>query len=78
MPQAAAFGRLCVETASALPDCVSLIAAAFGRLCVETLIFAKPFFDTSAAAFGRLCVETLWQILSDGCVKGSRFRAAVC
>ena len=32
----AAFGRLCVETASVPPTIVSKTPAAFGRLCVET------------------------------------------
>ena len=36
MMVAAAFGRLCVETAE-LVDCgIRAVAAAFGRLCVET------------------------------------------
>ncbi len=34
---AAAFGRLCVETANRPSIVRSLIAAAFGRLCVETM-----------------------------------------
>ena len=39
--QAAAFGRLCVETANRPSIVRSLIAAAFGRLCVETFDFNK-------------------------------------
>ena len=35
---AAAFGRLCVETAYALGKTLSIAAAAFGRLCVETFV----------------------------------------
>ena len=34
--QAAAFGRLCVETESRLNAYLFCFAAAFGRLCVET------------------------------------------
>ena len=35
-PQAAAFGRLCVETVQVSVSLVGFLAAAFGRLCVET------------------------------------------
>ena len=35
--QAAAFGRLCVETNKALSILAVCSAAAFGRLCVETI-----------------------------------------
>ena len=55
---AAAFGRLCVETANRPSIVRSLIAAAFGRLCVETLRASHRIFVRIAAAFGRLCVET--------------------
>ena len=34
--QAAAFGRLCVETSAKIFVVYVVIAAAFGRLCVET------------------------------------------
>ena len=36
--QAAAFGRLCVETALAVNVTICCAAAAFGRLCVETAL----------------------------------------
>ena len=36
MAEAAAFGRLCVETVTVLAEHEGLKAAAFGRLCVET------------------------------------------
>ena len=35
--EAAAFGRLCVETQSKEQAAQAIIAAAFGRLCVETI-----------------------------------------
>ena len=57
---AAAFGRLCVETKISFANSPNEPAAAFGRLCVETLyrlILLQPL--VKAAAFGRLCVETL-------------------
>ena len=56
--EAAAFGRLCVETNYCRRCFGSSWAAAFGRLCVETfsvILLSKISF---AAAFGRLCVET--------------------
>ena len=55
---AAAFGRLCVETALIWLLRWYFLAAAFGRLCVETI---RSFINRGmpdAAAFGRLCVET--------------------
>ena len=55
---AAAFGRLCVETALPFPHSISRDAAAFGRLCVETCIIFSLILNLEAAAFGRLCVET--------------------
>ena len=55
---AAAFGRLCVETAVGDFKEYKTIAAAFGRLCVETMILSSRLTVTVAAAFGRLCVET--------------------
>ena len=55
---AAAFGRLCVETLKADPIYHEVLAAAFGRLCVETPITISSKKTLSAAAFGRLCVET--------------------
>ena len=41
---AAAFGRLCVETAAQKGEGTDSLAAAFGRLCVETyhLIICAP------------------------------------
>ena len=56
--QAAAFGRLCVETGVERLHVLPLFAAAFGRLCVETLKIYFFFSLLIAAAFGRLCVET--------------------
>ena len=58
MVQAAAFGRLCVETPAPAPGATSATAAAFGRLCVETWVFDQLMGLVVAAAFGRLCVET--------------------
>ena len=58
MLKAAAFGRLCVETAQKKMLKNGLIAAAFGRLCVETLDGQADGKQIIAAAFGRLCVET--------------------
>ena len=55
---AAAFGRLCVETAAAPTKSPAPNAAAFGRLCVETLSCCFRLAWGFAAAFGRLCVET--------------------
>ena len=56
---AAAFGRLCVETPIKSAAIYSRRkAAAFGRLCVETLITHHLINVEVAAAFGRLCVET--------------------
>ena len=55
---AAAFGRLCVETASNGKGIPLNLAAAFGRLCVETTFRPRTEQSASAAAFGRLCVET--------------------
>ncbi|SNU78712.1 Uncharacterised protein [Neisseria zoodegmatis] len=55
---AAAFGRLCVETLRVCSSGEDGMAAAFGRLCVETSAFGRIFFGLIAAAFGRLCVET--------------------
>ena len=58
MAGAAAFGRLCVETPSAIGNNNDGSAAAFGRLCVETQIMIYVLSLKLAAAFGRLCVET--------------------
>ena len=61
--EAAAFGRLCVETPR-LPKVSNNAtnkAAAFGRLCVETSTVGVFSTLNNAAAFGRLCVETsIW------------------
>ena len=56
---AAAFGRLCVETLITHHLINVEVAAAFGRLCVETN-FTDVYSELGddAAAFGRLCVET--------------------
>ena len=56
--EAAAFGRLCVETLSTVATGKYTGAAAFGRLCVETLMALLESEKADAAAFGRLCVET--------------------
>ena len=57
---AAAFGRLCVETCFQLFRELNIpAAAAFGRLCVETEQFDLEGTRKQAAAFGRLCVETV-------------------
>ena len=76
--QAAAFGRLCVETSKKSNLFIKIEAAAFGRLCVETRLNAQLKLNMPAAAFGRLCVET-HHIYSLGDPRdGSRLRAAVC
>ena len=54
--EAAAFGRLCVETLQALTVDEQTAAAAFGRLCVET-----SFLVICAVVMG-------WQPPSGGCV----------
>ena len=66
MFQAAAFGRLCVETLSAIHLLLQhlKVAAAFGRLCVETQSEIELNERILAAAFGRLCVETRLNLLS--------------
>ena len=57
--EAAAFGRLCVETTRETFILAVLdAAAAFGRLCVETTDIVVVAGRPGAAAFGRLCVET--------------------
>ena len=56
---AAAFGRLCVETAFEILNWCRECAAAFGRLCVETFDEIWGNSLSRAAAFGRLCVETI-------------------
>ena len=48
---AAAFGRLCVETLEGLPDGDYVAAAAFGRLCVETNAVR---YNTISASSSRL------------------------
>ena len=78
MGYAAAFGRLCVETAAIPREFKLLAAAAFGRLCVETIHTLKATMERQAAAFGRLCVETRPETFLDGAVNSSRLRAAVC
>ena len=54
----AAFGRLCVETASRRIPAHCVYPAAFGRLCVETNRILPFGAFVPPAAFGRLCVET--------------------
>ena len=56
--QAAAFGRLCVETIAYIVTILDSSVAAFGRLCVETKEAGQGSDTNLAAAFGRLCVET--------------------
>ena len=58
LANAAAFGRLCVETEQLQSITKKLDAAAFGRLCVETVGWWCQSNGEEAAAFGRLCVET--------------------
>ena len=74
----AAFGRLCVETRTAITQTRTATPAAFGRLCVETLPECSVVDQMSAAAFGRLCVETLNALLLNSFQVVSRLRAAVC
>ena len=78
IPEAAAFGRLCVETLIPCDQLCTPNAAAFGRLCVET--DEQNFFINAwkAAAFGRLCVETDVIMRLNAERIGSRLRAAVC
>ena len=76
--QAAAFGRLCVETHQRCVRLLRALAAAFGRLCVETTDKATRLRAKAAAAFGRLCVETPGRMVSSSGGSGSRLRAAVC
>ena len=75
---AAAFGRLCVETARRFKQICNISAAAFGRLCVETLAAVSLRRNDIAAAFGRLCVETVQTARRGARVFRSRLRAAVC
>ena len=55
----AAFGRLCVETATEPMKFGTSEPAAFGRLCVETCKYQPAWRCFRPAAFGRLCVETV-------------------
>ena len=55
---AAAFRRLCVETASEISGYAPIATAAFRRLCVETAYELADGELLFAAAFRRLCVET--------------------
>ena len=75
---AAAFGRLCVETAFLFALSAAVLAAAFGRLCVETTLQEDVQTAIRAAAFGRLCVETVNPRLDYNHKASSRLRAAVC
>ena len=54
----AAFRRLCVETATDLPQKPNSNPAAFRRLCVETIFAITLIRRVLPAAFRRLCVET--------------------
>ena len=57
--QAAAFGRLCVETAwRVVNQNLEINAAAFGRLCVETSHRRSYMMGDVAAAFGGLCGDS--------------------
>ena len=76
--QAAAFGRLCVETFGDGNEVDLNPAAAFGRLCVETSQCDQARQKHGAAAFGRLCVETPKARPRTHTLHGSRLRAAVC
>ena len=76
--EAAAFGRLCVETCFFCSVFSGGMAAAFGRLCVETHEAKSAVCFTKAAAFGRLCVETLDKKGKKVQRNSSRLRAAVC
>ena len=75
---AAAFGRLCVETAgSKTPEIVEWQPPSGG--CVLKPV--PSFADTAkvgAAAFGRLCVETKGKKQEMQVFDISRLRAAVC
>ena len=76
---AAAFGRLCVETARQNVLVWVILAAAFGRLCVETEMKGTLSPEgKKAAAFGRLCVETPKTLARKKKKGSSRLRAAVC
>ena len=78
LKNAAAFGRLCVETDKLNNSEYYSQAAAFGRLCVETVLSDDPEKFDEAAAFGRLCVETLVSTFLICFKVSSRLRAAVC
>ena len=77
LPEAAAFGRLCVETLKDVGWTPEQIAAAFGRLCVETAqsmhcsaLMPQP--PSGGCVLKRYCAFGLWFSF------GSRLRAAVC
>ena len=76
--QAAAFGRLCVETISAVTATTISGAAAFGRLCVETPIRAAKSRPGNRQPPSGGCVLKHVSQKSDQIGRSSRLRAAVC
>ena len=56
---AAAFGRLCVETVTAVIYYRLLIAAAFGRLCVETSLAGNVTIEISQPPSGGCVLKLL-------------------
>ena len=77
--EAAAFGRLCVETYVSLHTMKEQgVQPPSGGCVLKQGDFAQSLDLVLAAAFGRLCVETL--VVETDTVKtlSSRLRAAVC
>ena len=77
--EAAAFGRLCVETNQVQGWLWHCVAAAFGRLCVETLGRSLRWhsYDWQPPSGG--CVLKRCTVINACCVtRCSRLRAAVC
>ena len=78
--QAAAFGRLCVETHG---NCgvdvdISALQPPSGGCVLKRIYKDGALYDIRAAAFGRLCVETGKSKAPPSVAVGSRLRAAVC
>ena len=76
---AAAFGRLCVETSLLMAEAVIIPVQPPSGGCVLKPVDALiTNFHLPAAAFGRLCVETTRLIRMVGNANRSRLRAVVC
>ena len=74
---AAAFGRLCVETAIESFEMTLIGAAAFGRLCVETSVLNAPSNLGKQPPSGG-CVLKQPQLSSPPIIQCSHLRVAVC